>query len=101
MSPDWAARLAAGQVTSVHADAVQRLRQTGWDAVPPMELPAVAGISLAAALVPPCRGWRRLMEHHFAIRIRAELEHNGTVGRADPGDGDDQATNPHELAQEL
>ena len=43
MGPDWAVRLAAGQVGAVHADAVRRLRQAGWDAVPALETPAEDG----------------------------------------------------------
>ena len=35
LNPDWAARLAAGQVGAVHDEAAARLRQAGWDAVPP------------------------------------------------------------------
>ena len=34
LNPDWAARLAAGQVRAVHGEAAARLRQAGWDAVP-------------------------------------------------------------------
>ena len=34
LNPDWAARLAAGQVSAVHDEAAARLRQAGWDAVP-------------------------------------------------------------------
>jgi len=100
MSPDWAVRLAAGQVTAVHADAVQRLRQAGWDAVPPLLLPVVDGVSLAAALVPRSRGWRWLMVNHFAIQVRAELEDNGAVERALADDGD-QEINPNESAEEM
>lgn len=72
LGPDWAVRLEAGQVASVHTDAVRRLRQAGWDAVPPMEAPAADGISVAAALVPRCRDARELMETYFAVRTRAD-----------------------------
>jgi CRISPR-associated protein Csx17 len=100
MGADWAVRLAAGRVGPVHADAAQRLRQAGWDAVPPPSQPAVDGISLAAALVPRCQGWRQLMREHFALRIREELEAGGVTVRTDLADDDDQEANPRELAEE-
>jgi CRISPR-associated protein Csx17 len=55
LSPAWAARLAAGQVTQVHQEAAARLRQAGWTAVgaPPAQ-PEVSGTQIAAALVPRC-----------------------------------------------
>jgi CRISPR-associated protein Csx17 len=57
LRPDWAVRLAAGQVGTVHGEAVARLRQVGWDAVPfPMAGIAITGTALAAALVPRCQG---------------------------------------------
>jgi CRISPR-associated protein Csx17 len=55
LSPEWAACLAAGQVTKVHRAAAARLRQAGWTAV--SALPAHAGADgarIAAALVPRC-----------------------------------------------
>jgi CRISPR-associated protein Csx17 len=58
LSPDWAYRLAAGQVSAVHREAVARYRQAGWDAVPALETTGggiVNGVCLAAALVPRCR----------------------------------------------
>jgi CRISPR-associated protein Csx17 len=55
LSPDWAARLAAGQVRRVHGEAVARLRRAGWNAVPPApEGSAGNGVRIAAALVPRC-----------------------------------------------
>lgn len=55
LSPDWATRLAAGQVGEVHRQAVARLRQGGWHAVPePPAGPDRAGVRIAAALVPRC-----------------------------------------------
>jgi CRISPR-associated protein Csx17 len=55
LSPDWAARLAAGQVRAVHDEAAARLRQAGWDAVPPPPLGSAGnGARIAAALVPRC-----------------------------------------------
>jgi CRISPR-associated protein Csx17 len=55
LSAEWAARLAAGQVTKVHREAMARLRQAGWIAVdaPPPEATA-DGTQIAAALVPRC-----------------------------------------------
>ncbi len=55
LRPEWAVRLAAGQVRAVHDEAVVRLRQAGWDAVsfPPQEA-AGTGAYIAAALVPRC-----------------------------------------------
>ena len=71
LNPDWAVRLAAGQANSVHRDAVRRLRQAGWRAVP--DPPStIDGSAIAAALVPRCRGPRPLMEKHFATPIRTE-----------------------------
>jgi CRISPR-associated protein Csx17 len=57
LRPEWAARLAAGQVRGVHDEAMARLRQVGWDAVsfPPREV-AGTGARIAAALVPRCLG---------------------------------------------
>ena len=79
LGPDWAVRLAAGQIQTVHADAVRRLRQAGWDAVPALParaadaIPAAEridrGTALAAALVPRCLDAREVMKH-FVIKIR-------------------------------
>jgi CRISPR-associated protein Csx17 len=81
LGPDWAVRLAAGQVETVHADAARRLRQAGWDAVPTLTAPPGNGIpaadrisvgtSLAAALVPRCDGAQDLLKS-FAIKIKAD-----------------------------
>jgi len=55
LNPDWAARLAAGQVSAVHHEATARLRQAGWDAVPaPPKGTGGNGPRIAAALVPRC-----------------------------------------------
>ncbi len=55
LNPDWAARLAAGQVSAVHDEAAARLRQAGWDAVPaPPMGTGGSGPRIAAALVPRC-----------------------------------------------
>jgi CRISPR-associated protein Csx17 len=85
MGPGWAVRLAAGQVGSVHADATRRLRQAGWDAVPALEIPAENGARIAAALVPRCTGWKRILNDYLALRIKP----------------DEQESNPRELAEEL
>jgi CRISPR-associated protein Csx17 len=82
LGPDWAVRLAAGQVGSVRADAVRRLRQAGWDAGPTLaappanDIPAVSrvseGTALAAALVPRCRGTEALLKNCFAVEMKAD-----------------------------
>jgi CRISPR-associated protein Csx17 len=62
MRPDWAARLAAGQVTRVHEEAAGRLRQAGWAAVPPVPgSPGADGILIAAAVVPQALGCRAVL----------------------------------------
>ena len=62
LGPDWAARLAAGQVRAVHGEAVARLRRAGWDAVPaPPQASAGNGVRIAAALVPRCLHPRSLL----------------------------------------
>lgn len=70
LDPDWALRLSAGQVTAVHAEAVRRLRQAGWWAVPPPAGPEVPGSAIAAALVPRCRTG----PGRFALRLRTRDE---------------------------
>jgi CRISPR-associated protein Csx17 len=85
MGPDWAVRLTAGQIGPVHADAVRRLRQGGWGAVRALEMPAEDGTLLAAALVPRCSGWWRILNDYVAVRIKPY----------------EQESNPHELAEEL
>ncbi len=56
LRPDWAVRLAAGQVRAVHEEAAARLRQAGWDAVPSLPRPPEQGRRITAALVPRCAG---------------------------------------------
>ena len=101
MGPDWAVRLAAGQVKWVHADAVRRLRQAGWDAVPALEGPAEDGMRLAAALVPRCSGWRTILNENFAVRIRTGQPDAAATGLAENTNYDEQETTPQELAEEL
>jgi CRISPR-associated protein Csx17 len=73
LGPDWAVRLAAGKVTAVHVDAVRRVRQAGWEAGRALPGHHVAdGISLAAALVPRCRGAQALLERDFAPEPRPD-----------------------------
>jgi CRISPR-associated protein Csx17 len=108
LGPDWAVRLAAGQVEAVHADAVRRMRQAGWDAVPALPARATngsrladrvaSGISLAAALVPRCLGARALLELHFAIKITADP--TGSPDEAN-GVGPTEDTNTPVTAEEL
>ncbi len=78
LGPDWAARLAAGQVTAVHLDALRRLRQAGWEGTPaaPGIRPhgvsrADEGAALAAALVPRCLGAGEELRR-FAIKIHTD-----------------------------
>jgi len=85
LRPEWAARLAAEQVTAVHAEAVARLRQAGWQGVPsPPTVEAHAlrssvrpsatvadGPRIAAALVPRCLGDGTVLRT-LAIRLRDE-----------------------------
>jgi CRISPR-associated protein Csx17 len=55
LRPEWPPLLAAGKVRTVHDEAVARLRQVGWDAVPsPPQQAAGSGVHIAAALVPRC-----------------------------------------------
>lgn len=68
LAPDWAVRLAAGQVTGVHRDAVRRLRQAGWDVPLPPDRTAVNGVAVAAALVPRCGQPCAVMARHLATR---------------------------------
>ena len=81
LGPDWAVRLTAGQVRTVHVDAVRRLRQAGWEAPDPV--PVIrgnghssadvlgSGTAIAAALVPRCVNPQQLFER-FAIKINKE-----------------------------
>jgi CRISPR-associated protein Csx17 len=106
LSPDWANRLIAGQVTAVHREAAARLRQAGWRAVPAPPRPAADGVAIAAALVPRCPGARVLMGRHFATRIAEESAPGAEVQPA--ADSPESlstetplSTDPPELAQEL
>jgi CRISPR-associated protein Csx17 len=60
LKPDWAARLAVGQVDTVHDEVVARLRLVGWTAaVSPsvgvtQRLRPEEGVLIASALVPRC-----------------------------------------------
>ena len=75
LRPDWATRLAAGQIRSVHEEAVGRLRRAGWQAVPfhaETPDPTSAGSAIAAALLPPCREPQWMLRRYLAVRIRDE-----------------------------
>lgn len=62
LSPDWATRLAAGQVRAVHEEAAARLRRVGWDAVPAPPADTLGdGVRIAAALVPRCLSPRSVL----------------------------------------
>ena len=71
LSPDWAVRLVAGQVRAVHGEAIARLRQAGWDAVPaPPEGGTGNGVQIAAALVARCLSPRSVLSK-IAIRMKS------------------------------
>jgi hypothetical protein len=72
LAPDWAVRLAAGQVGAVHGEAVRRLHQAGWHAVPPLAHIDANGAAIAAALVPRCRRPISAMADRVAVRIRTD-----------------------------
>jgi CRISPR-associated protein Csx17 len=72
MEPDWAGRLAAGQLGAVHHEALARLRQAGWQAVPFQPPPDAIGADFAAALVPRCCDPRSMMRRYLAIKLRDE-----------------------------
>ena len=83
LRPDWANRLAAGQIPAVHNEAVARLRQAGWLAVP--YPPCIAagkaltdpdGSRLAAALVPRCSNDETVLLM-LAIRARTDDRDGG------------------------
>jgi CRISPR-associated protein Csx17 len=107
LGPDWAVRLAAGQVDGVHGDAVRRLRQAGWEAVPavPQRTPGGShlmdrgtdGVSLAAALVPRCRDASALLRSHFAVKIKSDRD---APDQAAPGGPPEDTITP-QLAEEL
>jgi CRISPR-associated protein Csx17 len=71
LSPDWPARLVAGQVRAVHREATARLRQAGWAAVPaPPEECAGDGVRIAAALMARCLRPASVLSR-IAIRIKS------------------------------
>lgn len=94
---DWANRLTAGQASAVHDEAVARLRQAGWLAVPTPRHKTAAraftdrsGALIAAALVPRCSGSRAVLRL-LATQPRADASGNGTAqgtatAPADPED---------------
>jgi hypothetical protein len=57
----------------VHGEAVARLRQAGWEAVPAPRKILTDGVAIAAALVPRCQDARDVMTRsNLAFRLRAE-----------------------------
>ncbi len=77
LGPDWAVRLTAGQVHTVHRDAASRVRQAGWKYVVAPPPPASGlragelnrqGTAIAAALVPRCREPKATLAH-FTTKI--------------------------------
>ncbi|HLI39912.1 MAG TPA: type I-U CRISPR-associated protein Csx17 [Streptosporangiaceae bacterium] len=107
LEPDWASRLTAGQVRAVHEEAVARLRQAGWQAVPfspELSQPTVAGVDIAAALVPRCREPKSMLQRYFAVRVRdesAEGDRAATTGRAEALELEIPEPHTPELAKEL
>lgn len=105
LGPDWAVRLAAGKSISVHADAVRRLRQAGWGAVPappgiahnggPRPDLAGEGTALAAALVPRCLGARKVLGR-FAEKLTTDR-----IGSGDTPTDPTEDTDTPELTEEL
>jgi CRISPR-associated protein Csx17 len=89
LRPDWAARLAAGQIHAVHAEAVTRLRQAGWNAVPaPPGEDTENGTLITAALVPRCLNpWQVLRK--LALPIPQPNEH-ATSESNEPIDPEEQ-----------
>lgn len=98
LEPDWAARLAAGHLGSVHAEAAARLRQAGWQAVPFQSPPGVTGAVIAAALVPRCRNQQSVMRC-LAVRLRGESANGTETENAD--DAAEPAPRNPPLAEEL
>ena len=92
LAPDWAVRLAAGQVGAVHGEAVRRLHQAGWHAVPPLAHIDANGAAIAAALVPRCRRPISAMADRVAVRIRTD--------RSPVDSTDDHTERSNELAEE-
>lgn len=86
LRPDWANRLAAGQVRSVHEEAVVRLRQIGWQAVPALTY-SESGAQVAAALVPRATGWHAALLR-LATPLRTTPENTPSADRHDSADLD-------------
>jgi CRISPR-associated protein Csx17 len=86
LRPDWANRLAAGQVQAVHGEAAARLLQAGWQAAPyppraqgaQMGLRA-SGFCLVAALVPHPSGHMKALS-----MVAGQPRRDPQVGPADP-----------------
>jgi len=89
LRPDWAGRLAAGQVRPVHEEAVVRLRQVGWAAVPAAPGAMAEGRRIAAALVPRCRGANSMLRR-LASPLR-EPDEPATSGSTEPADSEEQS----------
>ena len=85
LRPDWAGRLTAGQVRPVHEEAVARLRQAGWEAVPAAPCTMADGALIAAALVPRCRGANSILRRlAFPLGQSEEPARSGSTEPADP-----------------
>ncbi|MFF4894690.1 type I-G CRISPR-associated protein Cas8g1/Csx17 [Micromonospora chersina] len=68
LDPDWANRLSMGHLTAVHAEAARRLRQMGWQVVPPTGEILGDGRAITAALVPRCRKPTDVLWRHLSRR---------------------------------
>jgi CRISPR-associated protein Csx17 len=99
LEPDWASRLAAGQVAAVHAEAAARLRQAGWQAAPFQQQVGVTGVNIAATLVPRCVAPQATMRRYLAVKLRDEAEDDVRAESAD--DAEIPAPPSPELAEEL
>lgn len=100
LGPDWAVRLAAGQVADVHTDALRRLRQAGWEGAPALRADepnndrAARGTAIAAALVPRCADATALLQRYFAFRVKNDAGSKPDVSAH-------ENTNTPELAEEM
>lgn len=103
LSPDWATRLAAGQLPNVHTEAVRRLAQAGWRAVPapaatlPSDRAADQGLAIAAALVPRCHRPQRVLRAHLARPAHPETDPQARPDTGARPDTDDDVATTEEM----
>ncbi len=103
LRPDWANRLIAGQVSAVHADAVARLRQAGWEAVPLPPAPRTVrsgetGVRIAAALLPRCVGSMAALEM-LATKLRKSSESAELTESAVQPESPDESEYPNQIEE--